>query len=142
MKDRLPVFLSYLYKSTGRVKNLYTRNETQMTVLNQFSPFFMPRRNQQDLLSVTGTPLRPSPRNGVWCMSACHPGQRGRETHSMGIFLSDIPSTTTVPPLTPGTTQKMSQAVHESFKTFEREQLKYHISNGKLEACLHNLSFM
>ncbi|XP_022323765.1 protein C-ets-1-like isoform X2 [Crassostrea virginica] len=41
----------------------------------------------------------------------------------------DIPSTTTVPPLTPGTTQKMSQAVHESFKTFEREQLKYHISN-------------
>ncbi|XP_061184153.1 ETS-like protein pointed isoform X2 [Saccostrea echinata] len=41
----------------------------------------------------------------------------------------DIPSTTTVPPLTPGTTQKMSQAVHESFKTFEREQQKYHISN-------------
>lgn len=41
----------------------------------------------------------------------------------------DIPSTTTVPPLTPGTTQKMSQAVHESFKTFEREQQKFHISN-------------
>ncbi|XP_048776196.1 transforming protein p54/c-ets-1-like isoform X2 [Ostrea edulis] len=41
----------------------------------------------------------------------------------------DIPSTTAVPPLTPGTTQKMSQAVHESFKTFEREQQKYHISN-------------
>jgi hypothetical protein len=46
-------------------------------------------------------------------------------------FPADIPSTTTVPPLTPGTTQKMSQAVHESFKTFEREQQKYSISNGK-----------
>lgn len=58
------------------------------------------------------------------------------------LFFPDIPSTTTVPPLTPGTTQKMSQAVHESFKTFEREQQKFHISNGKPEASSDNLSFM
>lgn len=57
-------------------------------------------------------------------------------------FFPDIPSTTTVPPLTPGTTQKMSQAVHESFKTFEREQQKFHISNGKPEASSDYLSFM
>lgn len=62
--------------------------------------------------------------------------------HFVSFFFPDIPSTTTVPPLTPGTTQKMSQAVHESFKTFEREQQKFHISNGKSEASSDNLSFM
>ncbi|KAK3587713.1 hypothetical protein CHS0354_042504 [Potamilus streckersoni] len=35
---------------------------------------------------------------------------------------TDVPTSTQVPPLTPGTNQKMSQALLESFKTFEKEQ--------------------
>ncbi|XP_064618344.1 protein C-ets-1-like [Liolophura sinensis] len=38
----------------------------------------------------------------------------------------DIPSTQ-VPPLTPGTTQKMSQAVMVSFKAFEKDQQRFNI---------------
>ncbi|XP_060606941.1 transforming protein p54/c-ets-1-like, partial [Ruditapes philippinarum] len=36
--------------------------------------------------------------------------------------LLDVPATAQVPPLTPGTTQKMSQALLESFKSFEKDQ--------------------
>ncbi|XP_041373701.1 protein C-ets-1-like [Gigantopelta aegis] len=39
----------------------------------------------------------------------------------------DLPATQGVPPLTPGTTQKMSQALMESFKAFEKEQSRLNI---------------
>lgn len=39
----------------------------------------------------------------------------------------DVPVTTQVPPLTPGTTQKMSQALLESFKSFEKDQQRLNI---------------
>ncbi|ELU09562.1 hypothetical protein CAPTEDRAFT_136866 [Capitella teleta] len=42
-------------------------------------------------------------------------------------FVSDLPSNATMPPLTPGTNQKMSQALMETFKSFEKEQLTYGI---------------
>jgi hypothetical protein len=45
------------------------------------------------------------------------------------LFLfSDIPVTTQVLPLTPGTSQKMSQALLDSFKSFEKVQ--YDIPKG------------
>lgn len=42
---------------------------------------------------------------------------------------SDIPATQ-VPPLTPGTTQKMSQALLDSFKSFEKDQQRFNIPKG------------
>ena len=40
--------------------------------------------------------------------------------------------TASVPPLTPGTTQKMSQALLASFKSFEKVQLQMAIPKGKV----------
>lgn len=39
----------------------------------------------------------------------------------------DLPTTHGVPPLTPGTTQKMSQVLQESFRSFEKEQQRLNI---------------
>ena len=47
------------------------------------------------------------------------------------LCISDMP-TASVPPLTPGTTQKMSQALLASFKSFEKEQVHLGIPKGKL----------
>lgn len=41
--------------------------------------------------------------------------------------------TASVPPLTPGTTQKMSQALQASFKSFEKEQAMHGIPKGERE---------
>lgn len=50
----------------------------------------------------------------------------------MFVFLFiDVPATAQVPPLTPGTTQKMSQALLESFKSFEKDQQRLGIPKGK-----------
>ncbi|GFO11118.1 protein c-ets-1-b-like isoform x1 [Plakobranchus ocellatus] len=42
-----------------------------------------------------------------------------------------LPSATGVPPLTPGTTQKMSHVIVEGFKTFEKEQRRFNIPRGE-----------
>ncbi|XP_067679300.1 transforming protein p54/c-ets-1-like isoform X1 [Haliotis asinina] len=44
----------------------------------------------------------------------------------------DLPSSQ-VPPLTPGTTQKMSQALIESFKAFEKEQTRLNIPKDPMQ---------
>lgn len=48
----------------------------------------------------------------------------------MCFIIADIPNTT-VPPLTPGTNQKMSQALVESFKSFGNEQRRLGIPKGE-----------
>ena len=45
--------------------------------------------------------------------------------------VADLPSGQGVPPLTPGTTQKMSQVLQESFRSFEKEQQRLNIPKGK-----------
>jgi NAD-dependent oxidoreductase involved in siderophore biosynthesis len=44
-------------------------------------------------------------------------------------FVSDIP--TQVPPLTPGTNKKMTEALKASFASWEKEQLRLNIVKGK-----------
>ncbi|KAL4228759.1 Protein C-ets-1 [Mactra antiquata] len=46
---------------------------------------------------------------------------------------SDVPATAQVPPLTPGTTQKMSQALLESFKSFEKDQQRLNIPKDPMQ---------
>lgn len=43
-------------------------------------------------------------------------------------FVSDIP--TQVPPLTPGTNKKMTEALKASFASWEKEQLRLNIVKG------------
>lgn len=47
-------------------------------------------------------------------------------------LFADVPTTAQVPPLTPGTTQKMSQALLESFKSFEKDQQRLSIPKGMI----------
>jgi hypothetical protein len=46
------------------------------------------------------------------------------------LFVSDIP--TQVPPLTPGTNKKMTEALKASFASWEKEQLRLNIVKGKV----------
>jgi hypothetical protein len=45
-------------------------------------------------------------------------------------FVSDIP--TQVPPLTPGTNKRMTEALKASFASWEKEQLRLNIVKGKV----------
>jgi hypothetical protein len=45
-------------------------------------------------------------------------------------FVSDIPAQ--VPPLTPGTNKKMTEALKASFASWEKEQLRLNIVKGKV----------
>ena len=53
-----------------------------------------------------------------------------QKSQTIFLLLPDVPTTDGVPPLTPGTTQKMSQALLESFKSFEKEQQHQSIPKG------------
>lgn len=46
------------------------------------------------------------------------------------LFVLDIP--TQVPPLTPGTNKKMTEALKASFASWEKEQIKLNITKGKV----------
>ena len=46
---------------------------------------------------------------------------------------SDLPTNTQVPPLTPGTNQKMTAALAESFKNFSSEQRRLQIPKGETQ---------
>ena len=45
------------------------------------------------------------------------------------VIVTDIP--TQVPPLTPGTNKKMTEALKASFASWEKEQLRLNIVKGK-----------
>jgi c-ets proto-oncogene protein len=45
------------------------------------------------------------------------------------LFVADIP--TQVPPLTPGTNKKMTEALKASFASWEKEQLRLNIVKGR-----------
>lgn len=44
------------------------------------------------------------------------------------MFIADIPAQ--VPPLTPGTNKKMTEALKASFASWEKEQLRLNITKG------------
>lgn len=49
----------------------------------------------------------------------------------------DIP--TQVPPLTPGTNKKMTEALKASFASWEKEQIKLNITKGKISYFIINI---
>lgn len=59
----------------------------------------------------------------------------------MFCLFTDAPATAQVPPLTPGTTQKMSQALLESFKSFEKDQQRLSIPKGNSIILMAALTF-
>lgn len=51
-------------------------------------------------------------------------------SYGSSIPFSDMPAQ--VPPLTPGTNKKMTEALKASFASWEKEQIKLNIVKGKL----------
>ncbi|XP_050415765.1 protein c-ets-1-B isoform X2 [Patella vulgata] len=86
------------------------------------------RSYQGEMLTGTPSPIQgPAmilPRNNLYTHLWPQYGRNGHSYHPS--CRNDLP-TSQVPPLTPGTTQKMSQALVESFKAFEKEQRRLNI---------------
>ena len=69
-------------------------------------------------------------------LSRCVHASRNRTSHeeaNVGLYcyVSELPCNHQVPPLTPGTNQKMSLALVASFKLFEKEQQRLRIPRGE-----------
>ncbi|RUS88224.1 hypothetical protein EGW08_003990 [Elysia chlorotica] len=88
--------------------------------------FAMPCQQEPPLRGALGGSPPPAGRSALTLVRTALPRMPRRAAIVTQAALK-LPSSAGVPPLTPGTTQKMSHVIVEGFKTFEKEQRRFNI---------------